>query len=747
MRINTRTLDLSAALAWALFIFSTVLFGGCSGGKDQLTSLNGASIQPVKLADPMTPGAALTEDQLDVTHLAIRQALIDARVDPTLPRRTKAQKILEAIRKAPNIFDAGLTTAGDVWIRLTDGTPVSISTDPRQEPSPTDPNPLDSPLSFNRGAQMRETFFATADRMSNWFFPQVEAQWAPGYDIPQSDLAVLIEMDGLAPHSSAAIASMLGLKNYRVTSRKNPKTTQLRTMVNGLGVFWFSGHGTYFTDSSGLEQWALVAGDKLNTPKCQDAADICAANRADRDAGRIFISFDANTQSGGIALRGGFVSKYWSFSKNSFVVLDACGSTNESWANQEMWNAMKKVGVGAYMGWNAPVLAGFAEKAVTYFFDRVLGANAYMPLTPPQRPFSTAEVMSVMKSKGRDVDPNGARLTLTQFSSDDVILQPSIRNMNVDEDKQTLELYGEFGKTPGTIEINGTPLNGNWGNNRIVVSLPASGTNSKGQVLAHVNQFQSNQAPLTEWVGQLWGRDTFDDLMGTPGPYFEANCSKLRVRADIHVYREKPEDEARAGWMDDAHGYSPEIPFTHVNSETTCAHSSGGSGIKNNGPTENIKYEFSGGAGTAVWTKHADANGDNFLLAVGRIRPKERQITVNMNTRTPGYVTLTTTQVPTCPSSGCAPPTSSGFGQPSIGHVGYEMNKRLYQLDANYNLPQTSDTFRITFEQPDLTNLPPGIQLPPIDWGALSNAPTEKGEIRWNLNADQATVPTPDTPG
>jgi hypothetical protein len=245
-------------------------------------------------------------------------------------------------------------------------------------------------------------------------------------------------------------------------------------------------------------------------------------------------------------ITGDFVKKYWHLASDSIVFLNACYSayTINPQGPQDFIDACLAAGAGVYFGWNEKANSGTCYTTVRYFVDRLIGANKFMKENPDQRAFPWELVYDDMKSKGLTHDAvTGADLTaFPRAGGNSVILDPSIKEVLVNEYDETLHLKGDFGSRSGKVTVGGGELVvKTWAADEIVCNLPRTGPGANGDVVVEVPAEQgrtrkSNVHQLTEWSIPLHYR--WVDAYG-PGLNFDGT-GRLRFRADVGSYREKP---------------------------------------------------------------------------------------------------------------------------------------------------------------------------------------------------------------
>lgn len=336
------------------------------------------------------------------------------------------------------------------------------------------------------------------------------------------------------------------------------RLTALRA-VSGDGFFYFNTHGgrAWKTkDKSGRGYYSLFSSTPVNA-----YTELQPEIKADLDAGRLTY-FQASTFATRFnprtgkdedvvethyGITGDFVKEYWHFAPDSIVFLNACYSayTKDPEGPQDFIDACQAAGAGVYFGWNEKANSGTCFTTVRTFVDRLIGANKFMKENPDQRAFPWELVYDDMKSHGLTHDNvTGADLVpFPRSGGNSILLDPSIKELLVNEYDETLTLKGWFGSRKGKVTAgSGELVVKSWAFDTIVCALPATGPGSNGDVVVEVpgelgRTRKSNVHQLTEWdvpLHYLW-----TDAYGTTGLKFEGN-GKLRIRADVGSYREKP---------------------------------------------------------------------------------------------------------------------------------------------------------------------------------------------------------------
>jgi hypothetical protein len=570
---------------------STAGSGGTAGAGGTPTG----ACQAVNMPPPtFTPEPELSDDAATEAHVFIRDYL-DTH-DWSTATQADAEIVRTAVSAAPHVHDSGIGTDCAVWVRFVDGTSSTIMSD-RPGFEPNAPDPLEEPPPYT----------GVLPAPSG---PVVKTLAGGPYALPESAKAMLGVVDNLAPHALPKIMAALTKRGYEVEPYPKLKFADLRLAVN-VGVLWISSHGYPCPSDTGMHY--CISTDDLrdqDTGKCAESDAACTLIRSDGGAGRTggFYSTRADgTTKYWFGLNETFVTQYMKFAKNAVVFLDSCSSMNALDASVPasgadpaplFRQALFSKGAGVVLGWRNVVNAGFAEKAATFFFDRALGANQQWPMSPPQRPFSVAEVYQAMGGRNLINDPNTiASLMLTKATVDDVILAPSIRNLeigngepnvqtNPGEKKSNTEqmIYGQFGSRPAEVRIAGTsvsPDSGKSDSKKLVFAIPGNLTTGLVDVRVPTGlgaaALSSNSTPLTKWSGTARFKEIFTTL-GTPGPYNELNCSKVNLRADIHKFRMAPETDAKPGRTDGSDAFIPEVGMRNSMADTLCNGKTGGAG-------------------------------------------------------------------------------------------------------------------------------------------------------------------------
>jgi hypothetical protein len=712
------------------------------------------SLPPGYLAPPLETQPPLSDEAFFEAVEEIGRRAERARTTAASPEREDiALRTLELLDGTPNVADAGAAADfGSVWTRLVDGVPVVVLLD-RDPPPPGAPNPLEMPWPMTPPAGPARAYGELdAGRLEFAWQPPAEGvmpaaarhaapagrivraalQFGPPqgpaappqlYAIPRSEKAWATHADNLSPNAAPAIQKMLDSRGYDVNSDNS--TEAFRSSIRNVGVIWISTHGAPYPDASGRARFGIVTGEDVLRAGCtrQPAPPNCLRTLADVHARRAFPGVLRGRPF--VMVNADWIKSYWRLAPNSLVFVDAClvFATGPEYA--EFRDAFKDPAVAinaTVLGWTGYVESGFAERAATWFFSRVLGSDAYLPPSPPQRPFSAPEVHQSMASSGKTVDTAylGAALMLTQQGPEASILVPSIRNMTVVETNKALHLYGQFGGVPGEITIDGEPRGSQWGHAEVVVSIPDSGPGSKGPVVATLRRrHASNAAPLTDWIGKIRLRHTFLGIYGAPGPYYELECSRVHFRADVHPFRMVPEEPAVAGSTWFGATYDSVIPIENITADSKCTGRADAFGLKTSN-NSTMKTGFVLPRRDLPWADQSNTPAAGpWFFGLGRLDPLKRELVLGTSSFAESPKGLTMQQV--LPRPGPVFTQRHGFSSAVVNDV---ILRRQLRMDAQFHVAP----YRTTFDAP---------------FGPFK----DKGEWEIEARSDPATLPDAKTPG
>ncbi len=440
-------------------------------------------------------------------------ATIETEVDKALTAGTPDAQLAQTIRSQPGIAAAEADPSGSVWAQFSDGRLVVIP-----PPGAAD--------------------FGDEDEGETPFPP------SGGRGIPSSRNAYLFDTLGSkVANASPAIHASLGGGGYLVKSAatyNNASIDALKTVKNA-AAFYLDTHGGAVNTVGRMGKMTVSVTTTKPSPENDERY------KADLADGSINYTVVRRMPDGTVRRRvskrycitRNFVRKYMTFAPHSVAIVDYCSS----YRYDDMAQAFRDKGASVYLGWSNTIQTGDAAKAMDYFFDRLVGANAADPAEPggAQRPFGYADILEAMGKKSPSLSAytgmDGKPTLLTMTEDPEGGLAPSIQNMDVNEASNELTLLGEFPDEEGTVQINGHNLTiKEWDENRVVVDLPVSGEDSSGDVVVWYQGRKSNVATLTEWNGSL--KYTLED----EGTLKESMQTAVRVRADARNFRLKAGD-------------------------------------------------------------------------------------------------------------------------------------------------------------------------------------------------------------
>ena len=458
----------------------------------------------------------------------------------SLPRADREKAAVAWLSARPEIEATGVSATG-VWARFKDGKMIVAPT-------------YDWPKPARHHAEretLRDSMNAKAD------IPQSKSRSIPdwfGYD------------------TNANIASWLGDHGYSDGGGSDLTVTSLRTKIKNVGVLYMNTHGSLgaerdlgqahgarnFNDVYSLLTATPVV-DSSGKPITNNSASGAQINDTHNDAaleddlahGRLVYFYaptgDAKNPAQwnyGFTFR--FVAKYFSFSDESFVFLNACESASPDAAL--MTAAFKSAHASLIAGWDHEVSPPTAMRAAEFVFDRLLGANKMSNWglhadKPKQRPWNAANTFGDLQSKGYDheTNPKGEPCALKYVGDTEIALVPIIDKMEADDVKHELTLHGTFGDDAPDrhVKIGGAdcPVK-KWEATEVTCDL---GNDFKvGDVVADKKGRKSNPSPLTGW--KLKVKYKLDMPQGFAiGLGFDAH-----VRADVHKVRTTPSDAPQA---------------------------------------------------------------------------------------------------------------------------------------------------------------------------------------------------------
>ncbi len=413
---------------------------------------------------------------------------------------------------------------------------------------------------------------------------------SPANHVAGSPRAVVTNFDG-GDEVAAEVRAMLREAGYEIVS-SSASIDAMRSSYKNLGALYLDTHGAAFIqvndviedeDGSKRPIWGKTV-YALQTSSEIDAATLLKNNVSELRAGEIVVSFvqdDAGWQAK-LAVTEKFIDKHWSFD-NGVVVIHSCfGGAQPFKPGAEckgqcfglndpgvydprpLRQAMLNKGADVVMSFDNFTSTGFARDSIVFFYDRMLGANAFKATAnPPLRPFASDEVRKAMGDAGllqfdspkriffNRIGVGGNTVNVTFDTKAPGGLAPSIQTVDVVDDagepQGELTLAGNFGDKQGTVEVDGIQATiQSWTESEIVVKTPFSGAGATGDLVVKApGQVESNPVPITEWRG------TFAiDFTPNKGTLFAEATMDLHFRADLHRYRTTIDGEPRTRTVD-----------------------------------------------------------------------------------------------------------------------------------------------------------------------------------------------------
>jgi len=497
---------------------AAVLAAACgSGGKGTSTSTS---------APPTTIDDATRTAVLD----AAEAALAAADVDPA----TRQDRLLAFVRGHPEFADGGVTASGDVWAQFVDGGILVIASD-LDDP---DPGLLAATAPPAQPALAAPPLAAPTRR------PRAALLDLPGSGDVFLGTSLGTHYQGYLP----TIAQMFTDRNDTVLGSDTASVDALTSFSN-LAVLYLNTHGVVLSRPGMTPTYVI----NTSTYRARDGSTD-ARYRADIADGSLlwFLARSWDDVGGNpvasrhttYAITPAFVRKHWSgkFASNALVFVNSCNGASA--AGAAFRQAVLDAGATVYAGWSERVRGSDAVDTAAYLFDRLLGANVFLPESPPQRPFPWQPVLANMQARvrsNRSYPFDTSYPTPTVSSHLDIqgsdmglgMLAPSIQSLQLDETNGTLQIAGMFGDATGDalFESSKIPVT-LWTAGLVVADVSGGGTSGAVKILGAYGP-DSNAAPLTEWRGSA--TYTVQDSGLTATMSFQ-----MHFRADVHGYRMAP---------------------------------------------------------------------------------------------------------------------------------------------------------------------------------------------------------------
>jgi hypothetical protein len=478
---------------------------------------------PVTTVD--NPG--YTTDQL--ARLDIAKDLIDAKIDSlaetiTAPV-TSPDAVVALLKTVPGvqIVNEGDTAGNTLFVQVDQNGPYYAVMWRNQ------PHASDTTTSWLDSAALADTSLALAKRADN--------------QLPSGNNVYLFSsLNGAGfPNWVPKIKPIFSRVNGNYTVNYMDGTVKNLRTVSNASVLVFYGHGL-----------GVGGGDKylmstLSPDVMTDAADVAdAADGSIMSANMKMATIPwwlaARTKESGVyqqvlCITPKFIQKYWTFSDNSIAIFDCCWSG--SFQAIGLKQVMSGLNVSVTVGWSGEGDPTIVERATCVLLDRMLGANCVTPvMKPPQRPFGREDIVPVLAKLGID-HSSGSTIVFDppDAGSSCGLLIPSIKRLVINEQKKELFIVGIFGddKTKGSVTIDNKPLSvKEWSEKQITCEI---GPDDYGKVRVVYGDHKSNPVNLS-----LWDLKVTFTMEGPQSLHekLEINCP---FRADLHSFREKPDDE------------------------------------------------------------------------------------------------------------------------------------------------------------------------------------------------------------
>ena len=455
-------------------------------------------------------GKAVTVEQRSAVMTDVNQkleSLLNSNPDAT------PQQIHALIANSPHLEATGVQ-GSCAWARFTDGR-LWIIANNRKVDAVEEDTELDTELSQ---------------------FARMDSDDATPRGLPKSTNIRLVKSLGTVFKTPAdTIAGWLLANGY--TGMESEGTIDDLKSVSNVGVFYMDAHGGEGENRSKISMFALWTGTERNAAnEAKYAADLDDGSIAYFSAFHNKNAAGKKTIATHYCITAQFVTKYMTFTPNSFVFINACYSNDGGFKA-----ACIAKNASVYAGWTLPSEDGPANKAGLYVFDRLLGGNNYQAEDPKQRPFNWKQLKDDMHAKGLDIshdpDEGDSELIFTQNTGDMGLLDPSIRELKPDDRKDQLKIEGSFGsdQTGAKVTVGGKQAGiVSWSDKEIICSLVRSGGGSMGDVVVEINGHKSNTVRLTSWRGK------FIYTIHGPGSFLLTVTCNVHLRGDVHDFRTEP---------------------------------------------------------------------------------------------------------------------------------------------------------------------------------------------------------------
>jgi hypothetical protein len=496
-----------------------------------------------------------------------------------------ANAMLAAAQALPDVQTAELTNATTVAVLFNDGTSEIIDL---------------LPLNDATNSVSAASYFSS---------PEVVAPLGTKFAQPRPAEAVL-------PTGRTAFLSDAVVNDYHVIGLHNPPTNDLEAWlkyagytviksagspenlmkVTGISAMAMNQHGgfgilsTHYASATTGTRTFAIATDL--TPIATTISQYLPQIQQDQMGYYLASGYSVDPATGAVTwdlsaflfITPQFVRNYMTFADNSVLWMNVCSLMKDDAAAQDMVKAFFDKGAGVIFGWTDTASATLAVDSGWFFFDRVLGVNAYgaykpTPPSPPNRPFNIESVLQEMHSRQHQAAYNppyfqtfnlsdipldtsyfpeeefdSVTKTLTpggltkaslmrQYPSSSVptiALVPSISGMTLQNNKNQLILTGDFGGTYTNryVSVGQQQLDATWSNGSITISsLPLSAT---GPVQVTIDGASSNQVLINEWNNVPLTMTTYNGNDSRT-----VSCS-VNLRTSFDTLRQEPDQAPSA---------------------------------------------------------------------------------------------------------------------------------------------------------------------------------------------------------
>lgn len=679
----------------------TVAMGGlvgCGGGSGGQGGSGGGSGE-LGLGT-ITPEAVTAA--LDATRAFVAEL-------PALDLATMQQRVLGFVQSRKEFIHSG-TNSGSVWGLLPNGTTYTIF--------------------LNRYPQPGENTGADSGRSAV----------TRGSDVPSGTLAAVMS-NAMGPgfrNEPALLSASVNAKQYVV--RSGGATIESLRSLGAPAFFYLSAHGDQ-TAVPRIQNNKFVLGsdgkpimDKAFAVSTTTAYNPAAQTqyfgeivRGEVAAGSCLedIQGGKGVYADRLLITSRWVTKNWTFAKDGLIWISACSSNGP--ISQDFVSAcLTKAGNAAlYVGYSDFTEGDHAVQVSKFVIDRLLGANKLSPVEdPPQRSFDFVQVYADLRKRGLHSRPTlnpdtgvafgGGRNTeiiFTQGSASQFgLLAPSVAYVLVDESKDQAILKGIFGTPPESdraVLIGGLEAAvQSWEKDKIVVSLPRTGTGSSGDVVVSVRAHQSNIRRITELQFDMRYLFQYTDH---PQRTVKSDKMTARFRVDLGDYRDAP-------------GTTPHQPLR------------GAIGTADSGGTMTATGSYSQDDCTYTWSgsvtltgDRSGANGPHQLIAYLKLDTATKQGSLGLAFGSSNPLWFTETIA--CKDGTNTSPFASSAGL--LGSI-VEFPDPTEQIDFQIPLPAIPLTFGQDYSLPagNFDTTDSGIRIR-FDWDAITpKSPPDKDAAR-----------------